>query len=336
MKHAIAASYLGILDKCLKKQGMDGFLNHLHGMALRIEDPQAYLSLAEFNEIVARAYQYSQLPHLGLLFGEQLSIANHGFLGYATMTSPTLKAAIETMLQFIATRTKLLSGQLKKDNIIPSSRYIELDVMPIDATNHRFLTEMAIAHLIKIKTFLLNKPSLGLKLEIDYPEPAYKYFYKHFASEVVFNAPITKIFFSDEELSAAINFADDLSYQQAKLQISDLKAHLSQEDDLPYQIKHMLYTQDLSKLSMAEVAKQLCMSIRTLRRRLLSFSLTYQHILDEIREKKACDLLLNTSLSITEISFLLGFKELSNFTKAFKRWNDMTPSEYRKHHSKAV
>ncbi|HAT1761529.1 TPA: AraC family transcriptional regulator, partial [Legionella pneumophila] len=40
----------------------------------------------------------------------------------------------------------------------------------------------------------------------------------------------------------------------------------------------------------------------------------------------------NNNISMTEISFLLGFQDTSNFSKAFKRWTGVTPTEYREKH----
>lgn len=328
MKHAIAANYLGILDKCLKQQGIDSFLQEIAIEPLRIQDPQAYLSLEEFSFILKTAYQYKQLPHLGLLFGEELSIVNHGFLGFATMTSPTFGTALQTLLNYLATRTAIITGQLKK-NSMSNQSYVELKLLTTDSLNNQFLTEMVIAHLAKIRTFLINVTIPFHRIEIVYSEPSHSSYYLPFANKIKFNSLETRIFFLDSELNAPLKFADDTSYQQAKCQLQRLTEQLLTKDDILSRIKKILYTQDLYQLNMERVAQQLCLTPRTLRRHLNPYKLTYQEILDTVRQEKAQELLINTQLSITEISFLLGFHELSNFTKAFKRWSDYTPSDYR-------
>nr|WP_255541672.1 helix-turn-helix transcriptional regulator [Legionella bononiensis] len=83
---------------------------------------------------------------------------------------------------------------------------------------------------------------------------------------------------------------------------------------------------------MEEIASKLCMTSRTLRRHLQKLQVTYQELLDEVREQKAKTFLLNNGISITEVSFLLGFNDTSSFTKAFKRWTGLTPSEYKEQH----
>jgi len=51
--------------------------------------------------------------------------------------------------------------------------------------------------------------------------------------------------------------------------------------------------------------------------------------LDETRRELAKEYVNDTSLSFSEITYLLGFSEQSNFTRAFKRWQGQSPSAFR-------
>jgi AraC-like DNA-binding protein len=52
------------------------------------------------------------------------------------------------------------------------------------------------------------------------------------------------------------------------------------------------------------------------------------------RFEKACDLLLNSNLRISEIAFAVGFQSLSQFNRVFKRLSEKSPSAYRAAHQK--
>jgi AraC-like DNA-binding protein len=78
-----------------------------------------------------------------------------------------------------------------------------------------------------------------------------------------------------------------------------------------------------------EVTKDLCVSPRTLQRRLEESGTTYQQLLDEVRQDTARKLLAATDLESGEIAFLLGFEELNSFTRAFHDWEGATPSRWR-------
>jgi AraC-like DNA-binding protein len=72
------------------------------------------------------------------------------------------------------------------------------------------------------------------------------------------------------------------------------------------------------------------MSSRKLQRQLQSVGTTFYNLLDEVRQNLAQKYLREPDNSITEIGYLLGFSESSAFSRAFKRWMGVTPSEYRK------
>ena len=78
-----------------------------------------------------------------------------------------------------------------------------------------------------------------------------------------------------------------------------------------------------------EIASELGLSPRTLTRRLASEGLTFENILTELKTDLARRYLLDEALPISEIAWLVGYKEVSAFTNAFKRWTSKTPSQAR-------
>jgi AraC-like DNA-binding protein len=83
------------------------------------------------------------------------------------------------------------------------------------------------------------------------------------------------------------------------------------------------------KARMDEIARRLGMSPRTLARRLAAEGLTFAGVLEEMRADLARRYLQDDDLAISEIAWLLGYREVSAFTHAFKRWTGRTPREAR-------
>jgi AraC-like DNA-binding protein len=80
-----------------------------------------------------------------------------------------------------------------------------------------------------------------------------------------------------------------------------------------------------------KVARALCMSPSTLQFKLSQRGTSFQQLLDETRKELACSYISQATRPITEITFLLGFSDTSNFTRAFKRWTGLSPSNFRQH-----
>jgi AraC-like DNA-binding protein len=85
------------------------------------------------------------------------------------------------------------------------------------------------------------------------------------------------------------------------------------------------------------VARHLGMSTRTLQRRLAAAGISFQELLDETRREAAERCLTDSSLSIGEVAYLLGYSEPAAFHRAFKRWMGVTPQIFRaRRHSAQV
>lgn len=77
------------------------------------------------------------------------------------------------------------------------------------------------------------------------------------------------------------------------------------------------------------VANKLAISKRTLQRKLSAEAQSYQLVLQGVREDLADHYLERSKLSLSEISFLLGFHEANSFIRAYSAWKGMTPGHYR-------
>jgi AraC-like DNA-binding protein len=80
---------------------------------------------------------------------------------------------------------------------------------------------------------------------------------------------------------------------------------------------------------LARVAKRVAMSTRTLQRRLEEAGTSYQDIVDGVRAGMARALLREKSRSIVDVAFELGYADLKSFYRAFRRWTDTTPADWR-------
>ena len=81
---------------------------------------------------------------------------------------------------------------------------------------------------------------------------------------------------------------------------------------------------------MADVARRLAMSERTLHRRLSERSVSFKSLVARTRRHVAENLLKSSQYPVTEVAFLTGFSEQSAFHRAFKRWTGHTPTAFRR------
>lgn len=83
-------------------------------------------------------------------------------------------------------------------------------------------------------------------------------------------------------------------------------------------------------LSVAAVADDLGMSVRTLSRRLEREGLTFRGVVRTLREALATRYLTRSALSQAQIAFMLGFSDQAAFSNAYKSWTGRTPGSVRR------
>ncbi len=86
-------------------------------------------------------------------------------------------------------------------------------------------------------------------------------------------------------------------------------------------------------LSLADVANAAGASERTLLRRFgEEVGLTWQQTLRRLRMVRAVELLSNTDDAVIQVSYGVGYASLSAFTKAFRDFTGLTPTQFRARH----
>ncbi|SDT89695.1 AraC-type DNA-binding protein [Halopseudomonas salegens] len=101
--------------------------------------------------------------------------------------------------------------------------------------------------------------------------------------------------------------------------------------DLVERVRHtMLRLLSTGRLSEVEIAAPMNISTRHLRRLLKQQGASYEQLLDQVRREESLRLLQDSGKSLTSIAYELGFHEPSSFTRAFRRWTGISPSEFRR------
>lgn len=111
--------------------------------------------------------------------------------------------------------------------------------------------------------------------------------------------------------------------------LAEIKAQSSLSEQVKILIKRRIAS---GKPEVADVARELGMSERTLQRRITEQGSSYRELLDEARQELGRHLLSDDQNGIDEIAFLLGFQDTSSFYRAFRSWEGVTPAQWRGMH----
>ncbi|WP_155721355.1 helix-turn-helix transcriptional regulator, partial [Acinetobacter venetianus] len=142
------------------------------------------------------------------------------------------------------------------------------------------------------------------------------------------------LIFDKAFLTNQLPTADEIVFRLLKEQCErDVKRQIIKKEKLnstKILVKELLHGSQDYSVSLNQVALELKTSVRSLQRQLASEETSFQIVLAEARREYAEKLLKSTRLSIQEISNILGYADISHFTRAFKKWVGLTPTIYRK------
>ena len=161
------------------------------------------------------------------------------------------------------------------------------------------------------------------------PDSLHGRYREHFGPNIQFGAERTAIHVNTSDLDAPLTGSNSsLAFHNDQLAtaiLADLKKH-----DLRARVyARLLEFLPAGDCSREKVARSMSMSESAFQKKLKADGTTYQEVLDETRSELARHYLGKSGISISEAAFLLGFTDSSNFSRAFKRWTGVSPTEYR-------
>jgi AraC-like DNA-binding protein len=302
----------------------------LGGTGLRYEQFEAAefrISSRQAAQMVHNAIQLTGNPALGLEFGLRTRPTAHGFLGYAAMSSSTLREAMLVVGRYYHMRARdvSLSFSVQGDQAV-----VEASETHTLGPLRQLFYECLMIGFARDGGALLGQEWLASEIWFDWPEPPYFAAYRSRLPPVRFSMPAIQLRFPAKELDRRLQMADPLAARQALAQVQR-EAALSGGDliDIVGRVRAELVPGAEGYPGLEVVSARLFMSSRTLKRRLQARGASYQRLLEEARRRDALRLLQSPDMELQQIAAVLGYRDPPSFTRAFRRWTGQAPSTAR-------
>ncbi|MET3615647.1 AraC-like DNA-binding protein [Rhizobium aquaticum] len=292
-----------------------------------LADPGCRISFRQGREIVLRALSMTKGRALGLETGIREKITSVGLVGYAMLTAATIGDAVNIGLALQKDTGSMLEFD-KKDvaegvAYTAASRFHDPDI-------YAFLIEEAFASFMGIGRELAGEAFRPLRIDLAYPPPPYAAEYARiFCCDVRFGQ-LENAFICDARwYEMPIASADPFSHRQLLEFLAYTRTRNREAVEIIEQVERALRQNLAGRNNIGDVAKELGMSERSLRRRLAESGVSFQTLLDGLRKGRALELLANPMMSIEQIAHAVGFTDPHNFRRAFRRWTGTTPGAIR-------
>lgn len=303
------------------------------GLDLRPEglaEPGARIPLATVVALVERARALTREPALGLHIGLQMRASVYGFLGFAAMSASTVREALDLAIRFAPTVTGALALRLERDG----DRAVVVIEERADFGPARDVVVLAVVMGVWQIGNALAGRELDGRVELALPTPAYAQRLAQLAPAAAgrarFGASAHRMILDAATLDAPLLLADATALRLARDQCERALAAISGDPALVARVRSLLPREPAGFRSLDEVAAALARSPRTLKRQLAAHGVAFTDLLLDAQRERALPLLRATELSIEQVAERVGYSDVANFTRAFRRWTGTTPGAFRR------
>ena len=156
-----------------------------------------------------------------------------------------------------------------------------------------------------------------------------KPFEEFFKCPVFFLSDSNRIVFNKGDVFEQNTFSNALLTITLDEWIEDQLTTLNKDILSSRVIKYLLKNMAYGEIDLHKVSREFSLGPRLLQRKLKDEGTSYTKLLDDCRCKLALKLISHNKMSLTEITYILGFSDQSNFSRAFKRWTGIAPQLYK-------
>jgi AraC-like DNA-binding protein len=296
----------------------------------QIEDSNARLDVhgqIKFLEFVAEAIGDDLL---GFHLSQTFDLRTVGLLYYVFASSDRLDEALRRGARYSSIVNEGIKLTLHEGG--ESGLLFEYIGVPRHLDRHQI--EFWIATLIRVCRQVTGRHVAADRVSFIHRRSVTPELNAFFGCEVRFDADADEALFSPSSLNVPIVGADPyLNEVLVKYCEEALALRKPVRNALGPRVENAIATLlPHGKAQASEVARRLGMSQRTFARRLASEGLTFATVLRHLRSNLAKRHLADRDLSVSKIAWLLGYRDVSTFTNAFKRWTGKPPWAIRAAH----
>jgi len=325
---SVVTSWARAIVQALEARGLDGA-----ALAERAGVPPEAIARADGRAPVSatgrlwrRAVAETGDPAFGVFASRFMTFPTFQALGVAVLASASVKDAFHRLVRY----SRIISDAAEYRLEDAGDRYrLFLDVAPAARLEDESVDAIMSLAVRTIRALYSDRSVGPLRVALRRPEPPSTEAYRKF-----FRAPVT--------FAAARNVLE-LSRELVEAPLPSGQAELARHSDQvmsrallqidPQNLAQRVRGIVLDHLvdgepTQASVARKLGVGLRTLQRRLAEEETSFADIVTQTRRDLAIGYLGEQGWSVTEVAFSLGFADVSSFSRAFRRWTGVSPSQY--------
>lgn len=314
---------VGVLERAGASR--ERFLSEAHIEPQWIADGTRWLSLPDYVRCVDAALSVSGDPAFGLHLGEQARAVMFDVVGPVAEHAETVRKSIEAIMRYSRLVAQGYEPVLHEQGDQAVLRFpFRGDFLLVRVTS-----EFVMTSLLSMLRMFVGDRALPSEVSFAYAAPGHQAEYQRiFGDRARFGRDHTELVFPRAWLDKGHPYRNPELYAVLETQAERSLDRLARDAPLRERIEQVLARLGTQPPSMEEVARELGVSARSLRRRLLAQGLSFTDLVTRSRTSTAKRMLERPGASIQDTAYAMGFSSAASFHRAFKRWTGVTPKQY--------
>ena len=325
----LATVMVGFADFITHQGGdADHILNRAGLSTDLAQKPNDPISLNSYCHAMDDAVKRTGNDNFGLWFGDQFAVEALGMLGFLVLSSATLREALANLIKYFPVHQKnsLLNYSEKQGLAKLTYRVIDGNIL-----NRRQDAELTIALFLNIFRQALGPIWSPCQVHFEHVRPANNNDHrKVFGSDVYFSRDSNAIYFRTAILDVKMPQCNAMLFNIMQQNLEMLGGLNRATVNVVSKVKDELITLlPAGHPRLEDVALKMNIPSWTLQRRLSERGRSFKDLVEETRKELSFYHLENNAANISELAALLGYTEVSAFSRAFQRWYGVPPSKWR-------
>tara|TARA_R110002074_G_scaffold5503_1_gene27092 strand:- start:445 stop:1470 length:1026 start_codon:yes stop_codon:yes gene_type:complete len=290
-----------------------------------VENLDVSLPLPIYQSLWDLAIDHTHEPYLGLKLAQSPYNNEMGLVSHVFFNSLNLREGLKQYIRYYSLINESITVQLSANKGRAIVSYF--------CHNKNAYCSQDIEHTLALSvTRIKENISKEITLdEVHFEHSCHdlKHYENFFSCPVYFNQKQSSLIFKEKYLDYTFPKKSTHLFHFLTNHLEQLLSKLKKKESLSDQVRRIIEKSLSSGEFDAEnIASELHMSRPTLYRKLKSEGFSFHEIVDKVRKDKAELLLSKNQHTLSEIAFLLGFSELSSFSRAFKKWTGSSPAKF--------
>jgi AraC-like DNA-binding protein len=289
-------------------------------------DPSTRYSADQMTQVYQLSEEVTGDPSFGLSIAEHVHPTSLNALGYSLFASQDLESFCRRVVRYFG----LVSTNAVTE-VESNAEEFRLSMLPAIGLTCYAPQDAWLATLLRFSRFIYRPTFNPIRVYLRRPSPggSADQFNHWFCAPIEYGSTRNTLAFDIRDMTVRLPAANAELARQNDQAVVSLLRQISRSDIIARVRASFIGLLPSGECSKQNVAAQLSMSERTLQNRLVARGTSYSALLSETRRELAEQYMNQRLHSVSEVAFLLGFSEISSFSRAFRAWTGESPSGYR-------